>query len=95
MQHSSACSCSRRTFLRGSGLTLAGFGLTSLFPVPLIRQAMAGTANDRRLLFIFLRGGNDAVNAVKATMLALSQMRSPEEVLEKRRQFSDEASIGR
>ena len=64
MQHSSACSCSRRTFLRGSGLTLAGFGLTSLFPVPLIRQAMAGTANDRRLLFIFLRGGNDAVNAV-------------------------------
>jgi len=28
-------------------------------------------------------------------MLALSQMRSPEEVLQRRRQFSEEASIGR
>lgn len=65
MQHPSTCSCSRRSFLRGCGLTLAGFGLTSIFPTPLIQHALAGTpSSNRRLLFIFLRGGNDGVNAV-------------------------------
>jgi len=65
MQHLTTCSCSRRSFLRGCGLTLTGVGLASLLPTPLIRHAIAGTtANDRRLLFIFLRGGNDGINAV-------------------------------
>ena len=65
MQHPSTCSCSRRSFLRGCGLTLTGFGLTSLFPTPLIQHALAGSTNsNRRLLFIFLRGGNDGINAV-------------------------------
>jgi uncharacterized protein (DUF1501 family) len=59
------CGCSRRSFLRGAGLTLAGFGVTSLFPGAWIRHAMgAGPFNGRRLLFIFLRGGNDGINAV-------------------------------
>ena len=65
MQHRSTCSCSRRSFLRGSGLTLAGFGVASLFPSPFIQHAMAsGGGTDRRLLFIFLRGGNDGLNCV-------------------------------
>lgn len=65
MQHLSTCSCSRRSFLHGSGLTLAGFGIASLFPMPFIRHAMAGQGdNDKRLLFIFLRGGNDGINTV-------------------------------
>ena len=65
MQHKSTCSCSRRLFLKGSGLTLTGFGIASLFPTPFIQHALAsGTNNDRRLLFIFLRGGNDGLNAV-------------------------------
>jgi len=65
MQHPSTCSSSRRSFLRGCGLTLSGFGVASLFPTPFIDQALAGTtSNDRRLLFIFLRGGNDGLNAV-------------------------------
>jgi len=65
MQHASTCSCSRRSFLRGCGLTLTGFGVASLLPTPLIRHAMAsGVNSDKRLLFIFLRGGNDGINAV-------------------------------
>jgi uncharacterized protein (DUF1501 family) len=64
MQHRSACSCSRRSFLQGSGLTLAGFGVASLFPTPFINHAMASGGTDKRLLFIFLRGGNDGINAV-------------------------------
>ena len=63
-QHLSACSCSRRSFLRGSGLTLTGFGISSLFPTPFIEHAMASAPTGRRLLFIFLRGGNDGINAV-------------------------------
>ena len=56
----------RRSFLRGAGLTLAGLGMTSLFPSPLMRHAMAGTtdAGGKRLLFIFLRGGNDGINTL-------------------------------
>jgi len=64
MQHPSTCSCSRRSFLRGCGLTLSGFGVASLFPTPFIDQVMAGAGVDRRLLFIFLRGGNDGINTV-------------------------------
>jgi uncharacterized protein (DUF1501 family) len=54
----------RRSFLHGCGLTLAGFGVSSLFPGAFIRHAMAATVPDRKLLFIFLRGGNDGINAV-------------------------------
>lgn len=66
LQHESACSCSRRSFLKGAGVTLSGFGIASLFPTPFIQQALAGTTatGDKRLLFIFLRGGNDGLNAV-------------------------------
>jgi uncharacterized protein (DUF1501 family) len=46
-------------------LTLTGFGIASLFPTPLIQHALAGPgANDRKMLFIFLRGGNDGLNAL-------------------------------
>ncbi|UCF69650.1 MAG: DUF1501 domain-containing protein [Acidobacteriota bacterium] len=55
----------RRSFLKGSGLTLAGFGLTSLFPSSFLRHAMAADAtSDKRLLFIFLRGGIDGINTL-------------------------------
>ena len=40
-------------------------------------------------------GANNHANTVKATILGLSQMRSPKEVLARRRQFSAEATIGR
>jgi len=57
--------CSRRTFLKGCGLTLTGFSLGSLFPSALIQHALGGATNsNRRLLFIFLRGGNDGINAL-------------------------------
>jgi len=59
------CDCSRRSFLRGAGLTLAGFGLHSLLPGAFVRQALAsGPFSNKRLLFIFLRGGNDGINTV-------------------------------
>jgi uncharacterized protein (DUF1501 family) len=65
MRNRDDCSCSRRSFLRGCGMTLAGFGAFSMLPTSLISHALAGTSgNGRRLLFIFLRGGNDALNAV-------------------------------
>ena len=49
----------------GCGLTLGGFGLASLFPSALIEHALAFTGtSDKRLLFIFLRGGNDGINAI-------------------------------
>ena len=61
------CDCSRRSFLHGAGLTLAGFGAASLLPGPFLRQAMAAAAgpfSNRRLIFIFLRGGNDGLNTI-------------------------------
>ena len=65
MKHPSRLSCSRRSFLHGCGLTLTGFGVASLFPTPFIRHALASPAsNNRRLLFIFLRGGNDGLNTL-------------------------------
>ncbi len=66
MQHPSTCSCSRRSFLKGCGVTLTGFGIASLFPTPFLQHALAATTatGDKRLLFIFLRGGNDGLNAV-------------------------------
>ena len=65
MSEKTACDGARRSFLRGAGLTLAGFGLSSLFPGGLIRHAMAaGPVDNKRLLFIFCRGGNDGLNTV-------------------------------
>ena len=65
MKHPSTTSCSRRSFLHGCGLTLSGFGVASLFPTPFIRHALASTASsNRRLMFIFLRGGNDGINTL-------------------------------
>ena len=63
---SQRCDCRRRSFLKGSGVTLAGFSLMSLLPGPLLRHALAAPAagNGKRMLFIFLRGGNDGLNAV-------------------------------
>ena len=60
------CDCQRRSFLKGSGITLAGFGVMSLLPGALIEHAMASTSatNGKRLIFIFLRGGNDGLNAL-------------------------------
>lgn len=63
MRNENPCSCSRRSFLRGSGLTLAGFSVASLFPSAFMNHAMAGGTGDERLLFIFLRGGNDGINS--------------------------------
>jgi small subunit ribosomal protein S5 len=40
-------------------------------------------------------GSSNPANTVKATMLALSMLRDPADVLAKRRAFSPEASIGR
>ncbi|MGH9868754.1 MAG: DUF1501 domain-containing protein [Candidatus Polarisedimenticolia bacterium] len=60
-----ACGCPRRSFLRGAGLTLAGFGVSSLMPGAWIQHALAaGPFSNRRLIFIFMRGGNDGLNAV-------------------------------
>ncbi|OLE67620.1 MAG: hypothetical protein AUG09_01490 [Acidobacteria bacterium 13_1_20CM_2_68_7] len=65
MNETPGCDCSRRSFLRGAGLTLAGVGIATLFPGPWIRYAMGtGPFNNKRLIFIFLRGGNDGLNAV-------------------------------
>ena len=64
MKRSNPFSCSRRSFLRGSGLALTGFGVSSLFPGAIMRHAMAAGAGDERFIFIFLRGGNDGINSV-------------------------------
>lgn len=54
----------RRTFLRTSGLTLAGFGASSLLPGPFVQHALASVPNKKKLLFIFQRGGNDGINSI-------------------------------
>ena len=55
----------RRDFLRAGGLTAFGLGLNLTAPVLLRRSLLAASpGDDTKLVFIFQRGGNDAVNTV-------------------------------
>jgi small subunit ribosomal protein S5 len=67
----------------GTGL-IAGGGVRAVLEMAGVKDAVAKSL-----------GSSNPANSVKATMYALSQMRSPEEVLKRRREFSEEASIGR
>ncbi|HUF52343.1 MAG TPA: 30S ribosomal protein S5 [Dehalococcoidia bacterium] len=67
----------------GTGL-IAGGGVRAVLEMAGVKDAVAKSL-----------GSANPANSVKATMYALSQMRSPEQVLQTRRQFSEEASIGR
>jgi small subunit ribosomal protein S5 len=67
----------------GTGL-IAGGGVRAVLEMAGVKDAVAKSL-----------GSSNPANSVKATMLALSQMRSPEEVLAKRQEFSQEATIGR
>src|SRR4051812_17427077 len=58
----------RRSFLTNAGRAAVGLGLASLMNIPpFLKRALAegniGT-NGKKLIFIFLRGGNDGVNNV-------------------------------
>lgn len=64
MTTTSTCCKGRRSFLRGTGLALAGVGFASVLPGRLLDYAMASGPGSRRLIFIFLRGGNDGLNTV-------------------------------
>jgi small subunit ribosomal protein S5 len=68
---------------KGSGL-IAGGGVRAVLEMAGVKDAVAKS----------LCSSNPA-NTVKATVLALSMMRGPKEVLQRRQQFSQEARIGR
>jgi small subunit ribosomal protein S5 len=67
----------------GTGL-IAGGGVRAVLEMAGVKDAVAKSL-----------GSSNPANTVKATMLALSMLRDPADVLAKRRAFSPEASIGR
>jgi small subunit ribosomal protein S5 len=68
---------------KGSGL-IAGGGVRAVLEMAGVKDAVAKSL-----------GSSNPANTVKATVLALSMMRGPKEVLARRQQFSSEATIGR
>ena len=58
----------RRSFFSNSGRAAIGLGLASLMTVPpFLKRALAEGSvgiNGKKLIFIFLRGGNDGINNV-------------------------------
>ncbi len=54
----------RRDFLRVGALTTLGCGLDLLRPAPWMGRLLADPPTDAKMVFIFQRGGNDAVNTV-------------------------------
>jgi len=66
----------------GTGL-IAGGGIRAVLEMAGVKDAVAKSL-----------GSPNPGNTVKATMLALSRLRSPEQVLELRQKISPEASIG-
>jgi len=66
----------------GTGL-IAGGGVRAVLEMAGVKDGVAKSL-----------GSNNPANTVKATMLALSRMRSPEQILGQRRAVSEEASIG-
>jgi uncharacterized protein (DUF1501 family) len=59
------CSCSRRGFLKGSGLSLAGVGLSTMLPAAVIDYVLANESlTGKRLLFLYMGGGCDVINTV-------------------------------
>lgn len=66
----------------GTGL-IAGGGIRAVLEMAGVKDAVAKSL-----------GSPNPANTVKATMLALSKLRSPEQVLKLRQEISPEASIG-
>ena len=58
----------RRSFLTNTGRAAVGLGLASLMNIPpFLKRALAEGSiglNGKKLIFIFLRGGNDGINNI-------------------------------